>query len=108
MYVAFVVHARGSVPHDLREASPGMRTDSGPLRFNATRSLYVTVRVVIVRLVGRPRHEPVRMIDRLCNKVTLFLSSGWSRGVERGYHARGGAQYSRGVLRRAQTPTEAR
>ena len=74
MYVAFVVHARGSVPHDLREASPGMRTDSGPLRFNATRSLYVTVRVVAVRLVGRPRHEPVRMIDRQCNKVTQFSS----------------------------------
>ena len=72
MYVAFVVHARGSVPHDLREASPGLRTYSGPLRFNATRSLYVTVRVVIVRLVGRPRHEPVRMIDRLRNKVTQF------------------------------------
>ena len=51
-----------------------MRTDSGPLRFNATRSLYVTVRVVIVRLVGRPRHEPVRMIDRLRNKVTQFSS----------------------------------
>ena len=75
MYVAFVVHARGSVPHDLRVASPGMRTYSGPLRFNATRSLYVTVRVVIVRLVGRPRHEPVRMIDRLRNKVTQFSSS---------------------------------
>ena len=74
MYVAFVVHARGSVPHDLREASPGLRTYSGPLRFNATRSLYVTVRVVIVRLVGRPRHEPVRMIDRLRNKVTQFSS----------------------------------
>ena len=51
-----------------------MRTYSGPLRFNATRSLYVTVRVVIVRLVGRPRHEPVRMIDRLRNKVTQFSS----------------------------------
>ena len=65
---------RGSVPHDLREASPGLRTYSGPLRLNATRSLYVTVRVVIVRLVGRPRHEPVRMIDRLRNKVTQFSS----------------------------------
>ena len=56
-----------------------MRTYSGPLRFNATRSLYVTVRVVAVRLVGRPRHEPVRMIDRLRNKVTQFssLSSVW-------------------------------
>ena len=60
------VYRMTSVRHPLR-ASPGMRTYSGPLRFNATRSLYVTVRVVAVRLVGRPRHEPVRMIDRLRN-----------------------------------------
>ena len=52
-----------------------MRTYSGPSRLNATRSLYVTVRVVAVRLVGRPRHEPVRMIDRQCNKVTQFSSN---------------------------------